>query len=295
MNILTFDIEDWFHILDNESTKTEKQWENFESRLEYSIEKIFALLDDNNQDATFFCLGWVARRYPHIIKKIDDLGYEIATHSDTHQLAYEFNKNQFNQDLELSIKSIEDITGKKVTSYRAPGFSIKDENLWVFDELLKHGIEKDCSVFPAKCSHGGLVTFSHSKPTYIERNNGKIKEFPINLHKTFGKNIIFSGGGYFRLLPYPILKYFMNRSDYVMSYFHPRDFDPDQPVLDDLSAIRRFKSYVGLSSSLGKLERLIQDFNFVSLNQADKKVDWHNATSIQFQSESTHKKILSTC
>jgi len=87
----------------------------------------------------------------------------------------------------------------------------------------------------------------------------------------------------------------MHHSDYVMSYFHPRDFDPGQPVLDDLSAIRRFKSYVGLSSSLGKLERLIQDFNFVSLNQADKKVDWHNAKNIQFQSESKHKKIVSKC
>lgn len=295
MNILTFDIEDWFHILDNESTKTEKQWDNFESRLEHSIEKIFKLLDDNNQDATFFCLGWVARKYPHIIKKIDALGYEVATHSDTHQLAYELNKKQFNQDLELSIKSIEDTIGKKVTAYRAPGFSITDDNLWIFDELLKHGIEKDCSVFPANRSHGGLPKFACTKPAYLEVNSGRLKEFPINLHPILGKNIIFSGGGYFRVLPYGMLKYFMHHSDYVMSYFHPRDFDPDQPVLDDLSAIRRFKSYVGLSSSLGKLERLIQDFNFVSLNQADKKVDWHNAKNIQFQSESKHKKIVSKC
>jgi polysaccharide deacetylase family protein (PEP-CTERM system associated) len=295
MNILTFDIEDWFHILDNESTKTEKHWENFESRLEYNIDKIFALLDENNQDATFFCLGWVARKYPHIIKKIDELGYEVATHSDTHQLAYEFNKSQFNQDLELSIKSIEDIIGKKITAYRAPGFSITEENLWIFDELLKHGIEKDCSVFPSSRSHGGLPKFAYSKPAYVEVNNGKIKEFPINLHNILGKNIIFSGGGYFRLLPYTMLKYFMHNSDYVMSYFHPRDFDPDQPVLDDLSSIRRFKSYVGLSTSLRKLERLIQDFNFVSLNQADKKVDWENAKSIQFQSEANHQKSVSKC
>ena len=282
MNILTFDIEDWFHILDNESTKSEKQWINFESRLEHNMDKIFKVLDDNNQDATFFCLGWVARKHPKIIQKINSRGYEIATHSDTHQLAYEFNKNKFNQDLEQSIKSIEDITGKKITSYRAPGFSIKEENLWVFDELLKQGIEKDCSVFPEKCSHGGLHKFGYSEPAYIERENGKLKEFPINLHKILGKNIIFSGGGYFRLIPYPLLKHFMNKSNYVMSYFHPRDFDPDQPMLEGLNAIRRFKSYHGLSSSLHKLERLIQDFKFVSLNEADQMIDWKNVKNIRF-------------
>ena len=282
MNILTFDIEEWFHILDNESTKTEKQWGNFESRLEYNMDKIFKLLDENRQDATFFCLGWVARKHPHIIKKIDELGYEIATHSDMHQLAYEFTPKEFNQDLELSIKSIEDITGKKITTYRAPGFSIKEKNLWVFDELLKHGVEKDCSVFPAKRAHGGLEKFGHSQPSYIETSNGKIKEFPINIHKVFGKNIIFSGGGYFRLLPYHLLKYFMNQSDYVMTYFHPRDFDHEQPMIEGLNAIRKFKSYYGLSSSLDKLERLIQDFDFISLNQADKMIDWKNTKTINF-------------
>ena len=282
MNILTFDIEDWFHILDNESTKSEKQWINFESRLEHNMDKIFKVLDDNNQDATFFCLGWVARKHPKIIQKINSLGYEIATHSDTHQLAYEFNKNEFNQDLEKSIKSIEDITGKKITSYRAPGFSIKEENLWVFDELLKQGIEKDCSVFPAKRSHGGLHKFGYSAPAYIEREEGKLKEFPINLHKIFGKNIIFSGGGYFRLIPYPLLKYFMNQSDYTMGYFHPRDFDPDQPMMEGLTAIRKFKSYCGLNSSLSKLEKLIQDFKFISLKEADSTIDWNNAKIINF-------------
>jgi len=282
MNILTFDIEEWFHILDNESTKSENQWENFESRLEHNMDKIFKLLDDNNQDATFFCLGWVARKHPHIIKKINMLGYEVATHSDMHQLAYEFNRNQFNQDLERSIKSIEDITGEKITSYRAPGFSIKEENLWVFDELIKYGIEKDCSVFPAKRAHGGLEEFSYSKPAYIEREMGKIKEFPINLHNILGKNIVFSGGGYFRLIPYPLLKHFMKKSDYVMTYLHPRDFDPEQPMIEELNAIRRFKSYFGLKSSLSKLERLIQDFDFVSLNEANQMIDWEQSKKIKF-------------
>lgn len=283
MNILTFDIEEWFHILDNESTKTEKQWKSFESRLEYNMDKIFKLLDDNKQDATFFCLGWVARNHPNIIKKIDALGYEIATHSDLHQLAYEFDKKQFRDDLEVSIKSLEDITGKKVTTYRAPGFSIKEENTWVFDELIKFGIEKDCSVFPAKRSHGGLEKFGYAQPAYIQREEGRLKEFPINLYELFGQNLVFSGGGYFRLFPYFLLRHFMHRSEYVMTYLHPRDFDPDQPMIEGLSAIRRFKSYYGLGSSMDKLERLIQEYKFISLNEADRLIDWEQAKVIKFE------------
>ncbi|HIQ27557.1 MAG TPA: DUF3473 domain-containing protein [Sulfurovum sp.] len=281
MNILTFDIEDWFHILDNESTKSEKQWKNFESRLEHNMDKIFKLLDDNKQDATFFCIGWVARNHPKIIEKIDALGYEVATHSDLHQLAYEFDRKRFRNDLEMSIKSLEDIIGKKVTTYRAPGFSVKEENLWVFDELLEQGIEKDCSVFPAKRSHGGLEKFGYAQPAYIEREKGSLKEFPINTYNIFGNNLVFSGGGYFRLFPYPVLKYFMNRSDYVMTYLHPRDFDPEQPMLEGLSAFRRFKSYYGLDTSLEKLEKLIQDFHFISLKEADQSIDWSNAKKIR--------------
>jgi len=283
MNILTFDIEDWFHILDNDASKTEKQWNKFEPRLEQNIDKIFKLLDDNNQDATFFVIGWVARKYPHIVKKISDLGYEIATHSDLHQLAYEFNRQQFKDDLEKSIKSIEDVSGKKVRTYRAPGFSIKKENLWAFDELIKQGIEIDCSIFPAKRSHGGLEEFGHAEPARIETKNGILKAFPINIYQVLGQNIVFSGGGYFRLFPYPLIKAMMKRSEYVMTYLHPRDFDPEQPILEGLNAIRRFKSYYGLGSSLEKLERLIQDFDFVSLSEVDKQIEWDTTKKINME------------
>ena len=192
MNILTFDIEEWFHILDNNSTKSEKNWCNYEYRLDANMDKIFDLLDRNNQNATFFCLGWVARKFPHILRKIDDLGYEIATHSDLHQLAYEQSKSVFKQDLEKSIKSIEDIIGKKVKSYRAPGFSIKEDNVWVFEELVKQGIEIDCSVFPAKRSHGGLESYEYSEPSLLNINGVELKEFPINLYKVGNTNVIFS-------------------------------------------------------------------------------------------------------
>ncbi len=280
MNILTFDIEEWFHILDNDSTKTEKEWSNYEYRLEANMDRIFDLLNRKNQKATFFCLGWIAREFPKVIEQIDALGYEIATHSDKHQLAYEQNKKQFSNDLEKSIKSIEDITGKKVISYRAPGFSIKDENRWVFEELITQGIEIDCSVFPAKRSHGGFESYGHARPSLIQVNETSLKEFPVNLFEVFNKKIIFSGGGYFRLLPYWMIKYMAKNSDYVMTYFHPRDFDKEQPIIDELSLFRKFKSYYGLAGAFNKLEMLIGDFEFIDLNTATSRIDWNNVKII---------------
>ena len=197
-----------------------------------------------------------------------------------HQLAYEFNRKEFNQDLERSVKSIEDITGKKVRAYRAPGFSFMHKNKWVFEALIKNGIEMDCSVFPAKRAHGGFKEFGYAEPAYIEVDGGKIKEFPINIYPVFGKNIIFSGGGYFRLIPYPLLKHFMKKSNYVMTYLHPRDFDAEQPMIEGLSAFRRFKSYVGLKGSYDKLEKLINDFTFVDLEEANSIMDWSKAKTI---------------
>lgn len=274
MNILTFDIEEWFHILDNDSTRSEKEWSNFPYRLDANMERIFDLLIRKEQKATFFCLGWVAREFPHLIKKIDSLGFEIATHSDRHQLAYKQNRAEFSNDLENSIKSIEDVIGKKIITYRAPGFSIKENNKWVFEELVKNGIEIDCSVFPAKRSHGGFESYGHAQPTKIIIDGFEIKEFPINIYRVGTFKIIFSGGGYFRLIPYPLIRRMMNRSPYVMTYFHPRDFDPNQPVIQELTFFRKFKSYVGLSTAFEKLELLISEYKFIDLATADSQMDW---------------------
>ncbi len=281
MNILTFDIEEWFHILDNDSTKTEKKWLNYEYRLDANMDRIFELLDRKNQKATFFCLGWIAREFPHVLKKIEKQGFEIATHSDMHQLAYEQSKQRFKQDLERSIQSIEDIIGKKVRVYRAPGFSIREENKWVFEELVNQGIEIDCSVFPARRSHGGLASYGHAQPSILNIDGVELKELPINLFKVCKTNLIFSGGGYFRIFPYWMIKRMMNNSDYVMTYFHPRDFDPKQPIIKELSVVRKFKSYVGLSSAFNKLEKLITDFEFIDIAIGNKLIDWEKVKIIK--------------
>jgi polysaccharide deacetylase family protein (PEP-CTERM system associated) len=144
MNVLTFDIEEWFHILDNTSTSTDEQWSNFESRIERNMPQLLALLDSSSQKATFFCLGWVARKYPGVIREIDNARHEIATHSDMHQLVFTQERKEFKADVERSIKSLEDLTGKRITAYRAPGFSLTEETPWAFDVLAECGIETDC-------------------------------------------------------------------------------------------------------------------------------------------------------
>lgn len=281
MNILTFDIEEWFHILDNNSTRTEKEWLNFEYRLEANMDRIFELLDRKKQKATFFCLGWTARNHPEILKKIDSYGYEIATHSDRHQLAYEQGIKEFSNDLDRSIKSIEDIVGQKVRAYRAPGFSIKEENKWIFEILMENGIEIDCSIFPAKRSHGGFSNFGSAKPALIRVEDSFIKEFPMNVSSYLGKDFVFSGGGYFRILPYGVIKYMMNKSNYVMTYFHPHDFDENKPSIEELSFFRKFKSEVGAKGAFGKLEKLITDYEFIDLNEAIQEVDWENVEKVR--------------
>jgi len=275
MKILTFDIEEWFHILDNDATKTEAEWEGFESRIHGNMDKIHEMLGD--QKATFFCLGWVARKYPEVLKDIDRRGHEIATHSDLHQLAYEQNRQTFEQDLERSIKSIEDIIGKKVRAYRAPGFSFMEQNKWVFEVLMKNGIEIDASIFPAERSHGGFAQFGHAEPCWIDIDGMRMKEFPINLSSFGGKNLIFSGGGYFRLFPYPLLDFMTKNSDYVMTYFHPRDFDAEQPMVPGLNFVRKFKSYYGLKGCLPKLDKLIKKHEFVDIRTAEASIDWEKA------------------
>ena len=134
-------------------------------------------------------------------------------------------------DVEKSIKTIQDLAGNKVLSFRAPGFSITENNKWAFEILFKLGIRRDSSIFPANRNHGGFPSYKDSNPSIIQYNNISIKEFPINTHKILGFPIIFSGGGYFRILPYGLIKFFSKNSKYIMTYFHPRDFDYNQPII----------------------------------------------------------------
>jgi polysaccharide deacetylase family protein (PEP-CTERM system associated) len=285
MKVLTFDIEEWFHLLDNPSTRFESQWTGFSSRIDQNVDRILKILDKTNISATFFCLGWIAEKYPHIVKKISDLGYEIACHSHTHQLAYTQTPKDFREDLKRAKSTIEDVIGYAINTYRIPGFSLTKENLWVFDIIHEEGFSVDCSVFPASRSHGGFKNFITDQPCLIELDNlTLIKEFPLNTSSVLGNRLVFSGGGYFRLLPYSVLRELFSRSHYVMTYFHPRDFDDSQPMISGLSLIRRFKSYFGLKYAEDKLVKLLNEFDFMDVRTAVKSINWESVEKIKTSS-----------
>ena len=283
MKILTFDIEDWFHLLDVKSTATDAEWCNFEPRIHGNVERLLEMTVRHNHKATFFCLGWVAEQYPEIIRSIDSLGFEVASHSHMHQLVYQQTQQQFREDLRRSIFVLEDITGKKIKTYRAPGFSFIKANPWAFEALIEIGIERDSSIFPAARGHGGYEDFGRAQPAILDCAGGTLKEFPISLGRLLGKDIVFSGGGYFRLLPYQIIQHLTNQTDYLMTYFHPRDFDAGQPVLD-LPLHRRFKSYVGLKGSYAKFDRWLSENSFIDIDTADKLVNWDAAPFVNVHS-----------
>ena len=281
MNILTFDLEEWFHLLDFDATRGEEQWGSFEVRIYENTERILRLLEESGAKATFFVIGWITKTYPDLVKRISEK-YEIGSHTDSHELVNVMGPERFREDLTASIARLEDITGKKVEAFRAPGFSIGKNEAWAFETLVEEGIKYDCSIFPAPASHGGWPGFPVNAPAVIDTSAGSIIEFPMSTRRIAGRDIVFSGGGYFRLFPYPLLKKWSREAgDYLISYIHPRDLDAGQRVLDGLSLIRRFKSYYGLKGAEAKLRRFLADFDFISVGDAAAIMDTKNLTHIQ--------------
>jgi polysaccharide deacetylase family protein (PEP-CTERM system associated) len=281
MNILTFDVEEWFHLLDFDATRGEEQWGNYEVRIYENVERILNLLEETNTKATFFIIGWVAKTYPDLVRKIAEK-YEIGSHTMTHQLVWQQSPEEFRKDVETSVKLLEDITGQKVTSFRAPGFSIRESEKYAFEILHELGITTDCSVFPAQHAHGGMPSYTEPVPSIIKYNGVQIEEFPVTYKDIAGKHLIYSGGGYFRLFPYPLIKKWSKESDkYLMSYIHPRDLDGGQPVLEGLPLARRFKSYVGVKGAEKKLRNYLTDFDFMDIQSARKIIDWDKVPVVQ--------------
>lgn len=281
MNILTFDVEEWFHLLDNSSTRSEEQWKNYEVRIHENMERIFRILEDTNTKATFFIIGWVAKTYPDLVKKIAEK-YEIGSHTMNHQLVWQQTPEEFRQDVDSSVKFLQDLTEKPIRYFRAPGFSIRETEPWAFETLHDLGIEIDCSVFPAHHAHGGFPSYGKAEPAIIDVHGKRIKEFPISCREMGGSHIIYQGGGYFRLFPYSLIKRWAKRdSDYLLSYIHPRDLDTGQPMVPGLSAARKFKSYIGLAGAEKKLRHFLKDFSFTDIATAEASVDWSKARVIQ--------------
>ena len=278
MNILTFDIEDWY-CHDVESGN--KDWDKLEVRIYDGVDKILTSLDEHNLKASFFVLGWLAEKHPDVIRKISDAGHHIGCHTYQHDLLTSFNRDEFYADTYKAKSFIEDVIGKKVDAFRAPAFSITKDNLFVYEVLGELGFTIDCSVFPAKRDFGGMPDYGESRPSIIKCGGYEFKELPISPLMLCGRNIIFSGGGYFRLLPYFLIKEFTKKQDYNVAYFHPSDFDPGQPDMLHLSYRQRIKNRIGLKSAYGKYIKYISDFDYVDIPTAVAQIDWDSVPVIE--------------
>ena len=274
MNIITFDLEEWYTY--ELYPKGGRGY--YLPIIEDLLSKILDLLDSFDTKATFFCLGIIARSDPKVIKKIIERGHEVGCHSDKHLLINNMTPSEFSKDTHQAIVSLEQITGKKIEYYRAPAFSISEKNKWALDILIEEGITCDSSIFPSESRFGGFPSYSEKHPSIIEINGKQLKELPINFTKFLGKRLMFSGGGYFRLSPYWLIKKWMIESNYNMGYFHIRDFDKYQKRVYSKNY---FFSYYGINSAFSKFNHFINDFDFIPLGTAIEKIDWNNAPKIE--------------
>jgi len=277
MNILTFDIEDWYNC---DFITQNFNWDKYEVRIYEGVDRILKELDNRQLKATFFCLGWIAEKHPDVIRKIHAQGHHIGCHSYQHELAFRFDRISFKQDTEKAKKLIEDVIGEKIDAFRAPGFSITKNNTWALEILIELGFSYDCSIFPSTHDYGGMPNYGASEPAIIATKNGTIKEFPVNIHSIMGKKIVFSGGGFFRFFPYRVIEKWAKETSYLMTYFHPRDFDTNQPIMKSLPLKRRIKSYIGINNAFRKFQQLLDDFDFINIVQADQLIDWETAKTI---------------
>jgi len=265
VNALSFDIEDWFHMVEIAAVSDPQTWPDLDSIVERYTEWIVQTVTEAKMRATFFMLGWIAARYPKLVKLIADSGHELGTHSYWHRKVYELTPATFTEDMKQSIDAIESAGGKRVLGFRAPSFSITPGAEWAFDVLHDLGLRYDASLFPARRGHGGYPcpVEGHS---FTKAPSGRpMPELPMSVMRVAGARLAFSGGGYLRLLPPRLIRYgfkqLNRRGIPVVVYLHPRDFAPDCPRVP-MPPHRRFKCYVGLAGTKDKLRMLLRHYRF---------------------------------
>ena len=265
-NMFSVDVEDWFHILELPYTPDIDGWSRLESRVEKNFHFLLDMFDKAGIHATCFFLGWVAHRFPHLVREAQRRGHEISSHGYAHQLIYTQTRCEFSRDIAKARAVLQDICGEPVRGYRAPGFSITRETPWAFDEIVAAGYSYDSSVFPANRGHGGIPD-ARLEPYEVVTPGGTLLEFPITVAPILNQRICFFGGGYLRLFPYFLIRRMtraVNDSGRpVIFYIHPREIDPEHPRLP-MGIRRRFKSYVNLSGTSSKLTRLLRDQELMS-------------------------------
>lgn len=272
-SVFTVDVEDWYHILDIPSAPKMSEWGSAATHVEKDFIKLLDLISEKNVAVTCFFLGWIAERFPHLVKEAAARGHEIASHGYSHRLVYEMTEDEFYHDAIKSKNVIEDIAGRPVLGYRSAGFSITKDTPWYFENLIKAGYKYDSSVFPGPRGHGGLKSDRYG-PYLIKGRAGNIIEFPITLAKFLSKRICFFGGGYLRFFPYLLIKSMgrrvLSEGRPVIFYVHPREVNPGHPRLE-MNYKRRFKSYVNLKTTESKISKILDDFKVITFERYIEK------------------------
>jgi polysaccharide deacetylase family protein (PEP-CTERM system associated) len=275
-NAMTCDVEDYFQVSAFAPYIDRASWPTRECRVEANMDRILALFDAHGVRATFFTLGWIAERYPNVVKRIVAGGHELASHGYGHLRASDQSRAEFDNDVRSSKALLEDLGGQAVLGYRAPSFSIGRDNLWALDVLLEAGYRYSSSIYPVVHDHYGMP----EAPRFAFYPNGLegLLEVPITTVQMMGKNLPAGGGGYFRLLPYALSRWMMakvNRDDRqpALFYFHPWEVDPGQPRPEGIGAKSRFRHYVNIDRMESRIEALARDFAWdrmdrIFLNQA---------------------------
>ena len=264
VNMMTVDVEDYFHASAFDRVVPRTSWFERESRVVRNTHRLLEFFHNHGVNGTFFMLGWVAERFPSLVREIDSCGHELASHGFHHQLVYTLTRDQFRDDVRRAKATIEDTVGRPVHGYRAPSFSIIRPSLWALDVLIEEGYRYDASIFPIHHDRYGIPD-APRLPHVIERGAGSIVEVPASTTRIGPLNVPIAGGGYFRVLPYAFTRWGIARLNAVgqpaVFYIHPWEIDPDQPRLA-ASRTTAWRHYSNLHETLQRMEWLVQDFVF---------------------------------
>jgi polysaccharide deacetylase family protein (PEP-CTERM system associated) len=268
-NALSVDVEDWFQVGAFETVISRSDWDTLECRVEANCDAVLALFDDAGIKGTFFTLGWVAQRYPALMRRIVDAGHELASHGYGHDRVFSFTSAQFAADIQRARKLIEDTSGAKVTGYRAPSFSIDQRTPWAHEILAEQGYSYSSSVAPVKHDHYGWA----DAPRFAFRPvaGSDFLEIPVTTAMLGSKRLAAGGGGFFRLLPYAFSRWAISQVNTdearpAIIYFHPWEIDPGQPRVANAPIKSKLRHYTKLGAMAGKLRRLAGDFEWERLD-----------------------------
>jgi polysaccharide deacetylase family protein (PEP-CTERM system associated) len=283
-NAITIDLEDYYQVSAFSGDIDIDQWDGFSSRIECNTNRLLSIFDDLGARATFFTLGWVAKKYPKLVKEIADLGHEIACHSNHHRSVYAMHADQFRIDTSQAKRLLEDVTGTQVFGYRAPSFSITRNSLWAFEVLAELGFSYDSSIFPIKHPSYGWPRAPRF-PFTIKTASGSITEFPMPTLQIWGARAPIGGGAYFRLLPYWYtrwgIRHINTSEDHAACiYLHPWELDSEQPRMSG-SVSARLRHYLGLHGAELKFRRLLHDFQVQPLICAIRELKSDSSTTLR--------------